>query len=1408
MGSAADEDASSVKVAVRLRPMSEREMRGNTVPVVNGSSERNEVTLIKGAGSHQQRRTYTFDDVYTSFSTQSEVFKTVEPLVADVLRGYEATVFAYGQTGTGKTHTMEGDISSDDQKGVIPRAVEAIFDQLRGPLYAQSSVSASYLEIYNEDLSDLLAEGGANDTHAHKTSFGQAAAKGASASLMLVEDIGTKKAPGKGVFVRNLSEHEVQSTADVLRLIQLAQERRRVGETKMNKHSSRSHCVFTLTVSSKRPTGDGGVMECSGKLNLVDLAGSECAKTAGSDAEKNLDRDRERKNINTSLLTLGRVISMLRNSEAKKGTERIPYRDSKLTRLLQESLGGRCKTLLIATLSPSVLAVEETHSTLNYAQSAQGITNKAVATSYIRMSNAKEMGAFTSREQGSSDASGANVQDWHEMECRLAYMQSQVDEAQAALARKHSQQEIILKRAEEAEKAQAEANERAAVVQLEKDRLHHLLMEREKELRLTKFFVAERARTEERLGSQAREVLVCLEQTESEASSLYSCLDDAVTKIFRQAERRSTFSQTSRESLLRVQSELDSLSKVLHEQRQAAIKTVHDAQQTRKDHTSRMQELADRLLKGGESEIHRGVHAIHEACTHAVTALNQNADDVQRQSVEIVQKAASAQDAVHSQLDRLSKLLEDGEASLSDWIQEASSKNSTNTIELAKRQEEFERMLQEAHAESFLKLQLEQKRLASHSAALNKLLQEVAEAQNTQASLRDSLAVATAAHGDDEHEAEERTRKITEAIDAASTAQLYTQRDSQLHDAMSLASKELRETCAGAHSMLDDQNQILCSASSEQREGNQMQRVLSQVNAVNSLEDAHFETRKAELASQQELLSSQRKEMDRLLASQAEQREHLRESLLSAMRQLLDSELDKLGSDANVGVSVLMDASERVSKGCAATVEKIENERSEKSALTSGLTESAQNWGRSNDTVLESIQQANKRRAEALTRVQDGKTAIDKAHDVAAAHVREWALGDAACRAALERVVGLGDASLAASKAAAASQAARFSNMQEHSQSLFEKNNLIQEQVSSCITVSHASGISLDEAEKMGVTRSEGLKKELHRTCEWKRSCLAADLESLSNLLPKRVLVAEGVREANADAKKLGSLMVHSLNEGASAVSEYATAAARAQVQSLQQFAEAENVQCQSIVRDLHEKYAEIAAQAADDTSASMSAVAGVEAAISRGGEVVAEVLSSQLSTLSGVTGDLHAFVQDSDAIKPPVLPERLPHPYEVPFAATASEEAMTTHFEERGELPMEACENEVATAATSPLREVTSAVSTSLDQARDAKENSEPARDANSVCTAALAAMKVQELRKLCEEHDLSVTGNKNDLVSRLQRVVAKVPLTPQRPKSDPGVLAAAVEKLSASRKSGGSRLPKLSRKNGSGQALKEISM
>jgi hypothetical protein len=151
--------SSSVQVVVRLRPLNEKEKKHGTLPVISASTNDKTVTVIKGTGSRQARSSFSFDNVFTAFSTQNEVFDaTLKPVIKDVMRGYESTVFAYGQTGTGKTHTMEGDLSNEAEHGIIPRSAKAIFETLKSPDYQAYSVTCSYLEIYNEELCDLLVD--------------------------------------------------------------------------------------------------------------------------------------------------------------------------------------------------------------------------------------------------------------------------------------------------------------------------------------------------------------------------------------------------------------------------------------------------------------------------------------------------------------------------------------------------------------------------------------------------------------------------------------------------------------------------------------------------------------------------------------------------------------------------------------------------------------------------------------------------------------------------------------------------------------------------------------------------------------------------------------------------------------------------------------------------------------------------------------------------------------------------------------------------------------------------------------------------------------------------------------------------------------------------------------------------
>lgn len=182
--------------------------------------------------------------------------------------------------GTGKTHTMEGDLSSPVQYGIIPRSAEAIFDAVSKPDFQQTRVTCSYLEIYNEDLGDLLLVEDSDDQSTSSSGKRPTPSKRNMKKKIVKLEI---LEGAEGPFCRGLTEVEVQSAADVLSLMQRAQQYRKVGETKMNRQSSRSHCLFTIKVESRKKMRDGSIIDFRGKLHMVDLAGSECAKSAGMD---------------------------------------------------------------------------------------------------------------------------------------------------------------------------------------------------------------------------------------------------------------------------------------------------------------------------------------------------------------------------------------------------------------------------------------------------------------------------------------------------------------------------------------------------------------------------------------------------------------------------------------------------------------------------------------------------------------------------------------------------------------------------------------------------------------------------------------------------------------------------------------------------------------------------------------------------------------------------------------------------------------------------------------------------------------------------------------------------------------------------------------------------------------------
>ena len=328
--------------------MNTREKNLKCVKCVRMEPKMGKVTLMKpGEENGETGKDFTFDAVFDDDSNQTEVYQDIaQDIVDSVMEGYNGTIFAYGQTGCGKSFTMMGVPSDPKLSGIIPRAFNQVFDAIRANTVEKKNflVQGSYIEIYNEEVRDLLSS---NHT----------------ARLEL------KEHPEKGVYVMGVTKHTVNSVDQITKLMDQGHANRSVGATLMNADSSRSHSIFMVEVETSEPVEGGGddLSIKQGVLNLVDLAGSERAGKTGAEGQ----RLKEATKINLSLSALGNVISAL-----VSGKGHIPYRDSKLTRLLQNSLGGNAKTVMMAAVSPASENYEETLCTLRYANRAKNIKNK------------------------------------------------------------------------------------------------------------------------------------------------------------------------------------------------------------------------------------------------------------------------------------------------------------------------------------------------------------------------------------------------------------------------------------------------------------------------------------------------------------------------------------------------------------------------------------------------------------------------------------------------------------------------------------------------------------------------------------------------------------------------------------------------------------------------------------------------------------------------------------------------------------------------------------------------------------------------------------------------------------------------------------------------------------------------
>ncbi|EHA8586465.1 hypothetical protein COCNU_scaffold000429G000020 [Cocos nucifera] len=583
----------NIQVMLRCRPLTDEEQRLNVQKVVSCNEQKNEVTVLQSLVNRQLDKTFTFDKIFGSKVQQRSVYDhAIAPIVNDVLEGFNCTVFAYGQTGTGKTYTMEGgmkhkggDLSSD--AGVIPRAVRHIFDTLEAQK-ADYNMKVTFLELYNEEITDLLAP----EDHTRFTEDRQ------RRPISLMED-------GKGgAVIRGLEEVAVYSANEIYKLLEHGSARRRTADTLLNKQSSRSHSVFSITIHVKEVArGNEELIKC-GRLHLVDLAGSENISRSGSREVRLLTLlnllGTEGLNVDSSSNAMFPPKDAIHYSlnESMNGCHQLytpvlkileTNRDSKLTRLLRESLGGKAKTCFIATVSPSIHCLDETLSTLDYAYRAKSIKNKPEANQkfsksvllkdlYLEMERMKQDVRAAREKNGVYIPHERFVQD----EAEKKAMSEKIEHLKSDLERKIKQADRFqdLYHAEEEKNLDLESEIRECKANFESNKNAFLdlqeayartnMMLNEKEFIISKLLHSESA---------------ILEHAKQLRSSLENASED-MSMLLAKIERQSKIETENQGLILTFGSQLDQSLKSLHETVMGSVCQQHELLKSMEEHVN------------------------------------------------------------------------------------------------------------------------------------------------------------------------------------------------------------------------------------------------------------------------------------------------------------------------------------------------------------------------------------------------------------------------------------------------------------------------------------------------------------------------------------------------------------------------------------------------------------------------------------------------------------------------------------------------------------------------------------------------------------------------------------------------------------------------------------------------------
>ncbi|KAJ2878037.1 Kinesin- motor protein [Coemansia aciculifera] len=685
-------------------------------------------------------QTYNFDGVFGPQTTQEQIYeKIASPILEEVMQGYSCTIFAYGQTGTGKTYTMQGDLESASSEtgnggvvkgdplaslqvstnaGLIPRTLHNLF-YILDKQSADYKVHVSYVELYNEELVDLLSSGNSG--------------KGAGIKLL---DSGQDK----GMFIQHLTEIRVRKAKGAMDLLEAGTNRRKVAATRCNKESSRSHAIFTITVkiTERDETGDGQVIEKLGKLNLVDLAGSENVGRSGADA-------RETSSINKSLLALGQVIAAV-----AKRSPHVPYRDSKLTQMLRDSLGGHTRACMIATINTSQQSFPETVKTLKYASQAKDVRNKPIANKCVVRADIvdnlqKEIDKLRFDLKAARDGEGfyltsdtykALTEGAAQAHTQAEEWKLRVDLLETEIVKSRADAELQTTRIDQLERSNAASAEALQESLAQQERLVE-------QLKAESLLTRAHAYHEQELGIAARQLRTDLAQSRSEGEQLHAKTMRLVDREQRNVEAATRVSRQAQADAEQVLALADSLGARAAGHVGALLAALQSRIGTDFDrllaahvdtHASKLRTELERVAETfqGESESKAGLIEVALDAADALSAGLRNAVEIAATEIDSA-CVALATDAQAYQL-QLSEQLRSSAAAVRQ-ILDAAQADSDAMLREAQAQSEL--LIKQIRAES---LELQQ-RSADNIAALQRQMEEL-QAEELKADESDMLAIA------------------------------------------------------------------------------------------------------------------------------------------------------------------------------------------------------------------------------------------------------------------------------------------------------------------------------------------------------------------------------------------------------------------------------------------------------------------------------------------------------------------------------------------------------------------------------------------------------------------------------------------------------------------------------------------